>query len=93
MVVIIVDSTVAAQVEEPTTSSDARDSILHTSTGEPNIVKSALVVVTPESATDIVPEVLVMTLALSESAANTVHTIIVMGSESASVELVQPWTS
>ena len=66
MVVIIAESIVAAQVEEPTTSTDVGDNTLHTLTDEPSIVKSAPIVVTPEAATGTDPEMLVMTLALRE---------------------------
>ena len=59
-----------AQVEEPMASTDVRDNTLHISTDKPSIVKSVPEVVTPESATIIVPEVLVTTLALRESVAD-----------------------
>jgi len=70
MVVIIAESTVVAQVEEPTASTNARDCTLHTSMGEPRIVKSAPVVVTLEAATGTALEVPVTTLTLRECAAD-----------------------
>jgi len=68
MVVIIAESTMAAQVEEPTTSTAAGDNALHTSTSEPSIAKSAPVVTTPEATTGTILEVPVTTLALRKSA-------------------------
>jgi len=54
-------------VEELVAKTDAGDNTLHISTGEPSIVESAPVVVTPEAATGTVPEVPVTILALRES--------------------------
>ena len=81
MVVIIAESTGVAQVKGPMASTDAGDSILHTSTDEPSIVKYAPEVVTPEAATGTVSQMPVTTLALRESATDldTVHTIIETG--------------
>ena len=70
MIVIIVDSIVVPQVEEPMASTDGGDSTLHISTNEPSIVKSAPLVVTPEVAIVTVLEVPVTTLALRESVAD-----------------------
>ena len=74
------------------------DSILHSSTDEPSLVKSAPVVATPEAATGTVLEMLVITLVLKELATSlapalsettsvpmdTVRTITENGSGSAS---------
>ena len=68
MVVIIAESTGVAQVKEHMASTDARDNTLHTSMGEPNIVKSAPVVITPKAAIGTVLEVPVATLVLRKSA-------------------------
>ena len=54
-------------MEKPMTSTNAGGSTLHASMGEPSIVKSSPIVVTPEVSTGTVPEVPVMTLALRES--------------------------
>ena len=70
MVVIIAESTVAAQVKESMASTDAGDNTLHTSTGEPSIVKSASVVATSKAATGTVLEVPITTLVLRVSAAD-----------------------
>jgi len=101
MVIIIVESVRVTQVEEPTASTDTRDSVLHTSMDEPSLVKSALVVVTPEAAMGTVPEMPVITLVLKAPAASlvpeisetasdstdTVRIIIERGPRSAPVEL------
>ena len=66
MVVIIAESTGVDQVEEPMASTNVGGSILHTSMDEPSLVKSALVVVTPEAATGTVSKMPVTTLMLKE---------------------------
>jgi len=82
-------------------STDAGDSVLHTSTDEPSLVKSAPVVVTPEDAIGTFFEMSVTTMTLKEPATSlapvlsgttsvpmdTVHTITEKKYESVSIEL------